>query len=300
MPFTNPVYDANFADPMILRGPDGSYWAIATNGPGGNVQTVSSTDLVNWTPGPDALPEVASWSRPGKVWAPEVLVDADDRYLMYYTTRGPDPSVQCVAVAEAEHPQGPYVDNSTEPLVYEADHGGSIDAHPFTDSDGNRYLYWKNDGNAVGVDTWISVQQLSTDGLSLVGQPTRLIKQDLDWEGDLVEGPFVWHTDGRYHLFYSANAFTSPKYAVGHAVADSPLGPFRKSGDPIMVSNEVAAGPGHCALFSTEDAVWMVYHAWHPDRVGSPPGRTMWLSEVTFDGDRVEVVPPTRDYPGHP
>ena len=53
-------------------------------------------------------------------------------------------------------PGGPYVDAGAGPLVYESDAGGSIDAHPFTDADGNRYLYWKNDGNAVGVDTWIS------------------------------------------------------------------------------------------------------------------------------------------------
>ena len=104
-----------------------------------------------------------------------------------------------------------------------------------------------------------------------------------------------------FHLFYSANSFASADYAVGHAVADSPLGPFTKSGDPILVGNEVAAGPGHNSLFERNGKVWMVYHAWAPDAVGSDfPGRTMWLSEVTFSGRTASVVPPTVEYPTRP
>ena len=48
--------------------------------------------------------------------------------------------------------------------------------------------------------------------------------------------------------------------------------------------------------------VWMVYHAWPPDSVGLEiPGRTLWLSEVTFAaGGGVKVTPPTEDYPRKP
>lgn len=299
--FRNPVYDSNFPDPMIFAGPDGTFWAVATNGNFSNVQTLSSTDLVSWSEQPDALPELPDWTLPGKVWAPEVAVHDDARYVLYYTTRAPDPQLQCVSVAVAEQPGGPYVDSSDEPLICESDQGGSIDAHPFTDSDGTRYLYWKNDGNAVGVDTWISVQRLSDDGLTLQGEPEKLIKQDQPWEGDLVEAPFVWRHEGRYHLFYSGNGFASPDYAVGHAVADSPLGPFTKTADPIVVGNDVAEGPGHCSLFAKDGRVWMVYHAWHPGEVGTDiPGRTMWLSEVTFTEDDVAITPPKVDYPRAP
>ena len=226
---------------------------------------------------------------------------ADGRYLMYYTTRAPDPEIQCVGVAVASAPGGPYADENPGPLLCEEDQGGTIDAHPFTAADGTRYLYWKNDGNAVGVDTYISVARLSADGTKLAGKPRRLFKQDLPWEGDLVEGPFVWERDGGFHMFYSANSYACADYAVGHAVADRPLGPFTKSGDPILVSNDVAAGPGHCSLFERNGKVWMVYHAWAPEAVGSDfPGRTMWLSEVTFSGRTVSVVPPTVEYPTRP
>ncbi|HEY5821744.1 MAG TPA: glycoside hydrolase family 43 protein [Propionibacteriaceae bacterium] len=299
--FTNPVYDQNFPDPMIISDPAGGFWAVSTNGNGSNVQTLRSTDLVSWEQGPDALPELPEWSTPGKVWAPEVIT-LGSGYAMYYTTIAPDPAIQCVGVALSERPEGPYTDDSDEPLICEADQGGSIDAHPFVDSDGKRYLYWKNDGNAVGVDTYLSVAELDDAGTSLPGKPRRLFKQDLPWEGDLVEGPFVWKRDGRYHLFYSANSYASADYAVGHAVADSPLGPFTKDPDPVLATNDVAAGPGHCALFERAGRVWMVYHAWAPGEIGGDyPGRTMWLSEVTFgNDDSVAVVPPTVAYPTRP
>jgi len=189
-------------------------------------------------------------------------------------------------VAIGSEPQGPFVDHSSAPLMCEEGQGGSIDPDPFTASDGRRYLYWKNDGNAIGVDTYISGQQLDRSGMKLTGRPKRLFKQDLPWEGNLVEAPFAWEHNGKVHMFYSANAYDSDAYAVGHAIADNPLGPFTKSGDPVLVSNDAAAGPGHCALFETDGRVWMVYHAWPPDSIGPEyPGRTMWLSEVTFIPD---------------
>lgn len=82
---TNPVWPSNFPDPQIL--PDGDAWvAIATNGNGMNVQTLTSDDLVTWTQGADALPQLPAWTTKGKVWAPEAH-RFGDRWVMYYTTR---------------------------------------------------------------------------------------------------------------------------------------------------------------------------------------------------------------------
>jgi beta-xylosidase len=300
--FTNPVYASNFPDPMIVADPDGGYWAVATNGNGSNAQTLRSADLTSWEQGPDALPELPEWTTPGKVWAPEVEEAGGNRYLLYYTTIGPDPAIQCVAVATGAEPEGPYADDSDRPLICEQDQGGTIDAHPFATAAGKRYLYYKNDGNAVGVDTYISVAALDASGRKLAGKPRRLFKQDLPWEGELVEAPFVWEEGGRFHMFYSANSYASEAYAVGHAVADDPLGPFTKTAEPVLATNEVAVGPGHCSLFAVNGRVWMAYHAWAPGEVGEDiPGRAMWLSEVTFAADgTVRVVPPTVDYPTAP
>ena len=298
--FQNPVYDGNFPDPVVVA-ESGTYWAFATNGQGSNVQTLSSRDLIRWEQGEDALPQLPDWSDPGKVWAPEVAKNPSG-YVLYYTTAATNQHVQCIGVGLGKEPSGPYLDRSRKPLVCQPNAGGSIDADAFTASDGKRYLYWKNDGNAIGADTYISVQQLDRTGTKLVGRSKRLFKQDLPWEGSLVEAPFVWEEKGKFHLFYSANRFDSSEYAIGHAVADSPLGPFIKTPQPILATNDVAAGPGHCALLRKSGKVWMLYHAWPPDAVGTEmPGRNLWLSEVTFAADgSVTVTPPTVEYPTRP
>ena len=296
MGFSNPVYDGSFADPQIIAvGND--YYAFATNGPLGNVQTLTSRDLVSWETVGDALPSLPEWTAPGRVWAPEVAVHAPDRYVMYYTSRDVAADRQAVGVAVASTPTGPYVDKSMKPLISQDAEGGSIDASPFQDSTGRRWLYWKNDGNAIGADTWIYASELSADGLTLTGPVHRLIKQDLPWEGNLVEAPYMVERDGKFHLFYSGNAFDKASYAVGHALCESPTGPCVKSGAPILSTSPDAAGPGHNMVLGD----WFVYHAWDPSQVGTDPrGRTMWLSHLTWNGDTPIVQPPLRNNPTKP
>lgn len=299
--FTNPVWPHNFADPQILQREDGGFMAIATNSDGMNVQRLDSDDMVTWEQGSDVLPQLASWSYPGKVWAPEIIRWTDGTYRLYYTTRSPDPEVQCISVAVSETLEGPYVDDSEEPLICEVEEGGSIDQSPFIASDGTAWLYWKNDGNAIGVDTWIRVQQLTEDGMGLTGEITDLIQQDLPWEAELVEGPVVVEIDGLFHMFYSGNGFWTSEYAVGHATADSPTGPFTKSGDPVLVANDVASGPGHNHMIEVDGQWWTVYHAWEPGFEGMDAiGRQMWLSAVDFEGDTVTIQPPMLHNDRHP
>lgn len=299
--FTNPVWPHNFPDPQILAREDGGYMAIATNGNGQNVQRLDSQDMVTWEQGADVLPSLPQWSYPGKVWAPEIIRWTDGTYRLYYTTRSPDPEVQCISVASSAALEGPYEDVSAEPMICETEEGGSIDQSPFIASDGSAWLYWKNDGNAIGVDTWIRVQQLTDDGLGVTGEITDLLQQDLPWEEELVEGPVVVEIDGLFHMFYSGNGYWSSNYAVGHATAPSPTGPFTKSGDPVLVANDVASGPGHNHLIEVEGQWWTVYHAWEPGFEGMDAiGRQMWLSTVEFDGENVTVQPPMIDNPLRP
>lgn len=300
--FTNPVYATNFADPQIVEDGQGAYVAFATNGNGMNVQTAISEDMTTWKQGQDALPALPDWSTRGKVWAPEVIRWADGTYRMYYTTALAGADRQCISVATAKEARGPFEDRSTAPLVCEEDEGGSIDASPFVAADGTAYLYWKNDGNHIGVDTFIKGATLSADGMTLEGEPQPLLQQDLPWEDMLVEAPSMWEEGGRFHLFYSGNGFWTDKYAVGHAVSDSPLGPFVKDSKPVLTSTAEAAGPGHASLIQVGPTVWMVYHAWVPDAIGDEvTGRQMWLSTVEFaKGGSVNVEPPTVNHPNSP
>ncbi|WP_147916039.1 glycoside hydrolase family 43 protein [Ruania zhangjianzhongii] len=289
--FTNPVYDSNFPDPFVLRADD-HWYAYATQGTFGTFPILRSEDLVTWSVVGNGMPTLAPWTAAGRHWAPEVA-KIGDRYLAYYTAMERETQQQCLGVAVSDSPEGPFVDESEEPFICQFDEGGSIDASPFIDADGTPYLMWKNDGNHIGTRSWIYIQELAEDGLSLVGdEPTSLITHDQDWEGDLVEGPFLWPRDGRYYLFYSANDYGSDAYGVSYAVAEDLLGPYTKPAEePLMSSNDVAAGPGHGMVVETEGGTWYVHHSWPPDAVGSAvPGRQMWLTPLTWTEDGTPVL----------
>jgi beta-xylosidase len=287
--FTNPVYREDAPDPQAFRSGD-TWYLVHTNAGGRNVPVLTSPDLVTWTPAGDALPRLPDWADPGKTWAPEVIQLAADRYVMYPTVADRASGRQCVAAAVASRPAGPYVGPGSGPLICQADLGGSIDASPFLDTDGSLYLLWKNDGNAIGADTWLWSQRLSADGLALTGRPARLVKQSAPWEGSLIEGPFMWRHDGRLYLFYAANDYGSSAYAEGYAVCAGPAGPCSKApGNPILRSRGRASGPGHASLVEKDGRTWLLYHAWPAGQEGSvDPGRQLWLDELLWaNGDPV-------------
>jgi beta-xylosidase len=293
--FANPVVDENFPDPFVLRVGE-TYYAYGTNDTDGNVQTLRSRDLVHWRQGADALPTLGVWASPGRTWAPEVLALDNGGYVLYYTAAGNDEKTQCVGRAVSRAPGGPFVDKAAAPLVCQTAEGGSIDPSPFRDADGSLYLLWKNDGNCCGEDTYLYSQRLSENGLHLVGQRTRLVEQDAPWEGRLVEAPTLWRHDGRYYLFFSANAYYDGSYAVGYARCDGPAGPCSDAAEnPILKTRCDAVGPGHQALVEDADGTtWMLYHAWPAASVNSEvPGRLLWLDRVAWTGGKPVVDGPT-------
>ncbi len=293
--YTNPILDENVPDPFVLHA-NGQYYAYVTNGPGGNVPLYVSNDLVHWTSSGDALPDEASWARLGFTWAPEVMAFASNRYVLYYTTRDTLSDRQCVGAAVSERPEGPFTDRSERPIVCQADLGGSIDASPFQDADGQRYLLWKNDGNCCNLLTTLYLQPLSQDGLSLLGEPQALIYNDALWEGAVVEAPTLHLEDGVYYLLYSGANYNDDTYAVGYATSQRLIGPYRKAEDnPIVVTTGAVVGPGHQSLI--KDAAgqqWLIYHAWTLGAVGDGIGmRNLRLDKISFKGGKVTFDGPT-------
>ena len=71
-----------------------------------------------------------------------------------------------------------------------------------------------------------------------------MLANDLEWEGHLIEGPWVTKQEGRYWLFYAGNDFTSPSYGIGVAVADSLFGPDTKQPEPVLRSTPTWLAPG--------------------------------------------------------
>jgi beta-xylosidase len=301
--FQNPVITRNFPDPFILKVGD-TYWGYATNGYGKNVSMASSIDLVHWKMHGDALPVIPEWSKPGLVWAPEVI-EIDGKYVLYYTTRDNASDKQCVGVATSDKPEGKFKDTNGQAFVCQADQGGTIDASPFRDEDGKLYLYYKNDGNCCGYPTYIYVQEMAADGLSLLGEPLQLIRNDKPWEGHVVEAPTMFKHDTVYYLFYSGNDYSGVPYAVGYATCDSPLGPCQKAEEnPILKSDvedkkNLIIGPGHQTLLQVGDQTWIFYHVWQMSPNGTrTDNRLVWLDRLDWiDGKPVVQGPTIEEQP---
>lgn len=297
--FTNPVIQSDFPDPGILVA-DGLYYAYATNAYGKNIQAARSSDLVTWEMLPDALPALPSWASltSGLVWAPDVA-HIGDHYVMYYTARDSQSNRQCIGRATSDRPDGRFRDTSAKPFICQVALGGTIDASFFRDGD-KLYLYFKNDGNCCGLPTQLWVQELSPDGLSLVGTPTSLLENDpRSWEGNVIEAPYMVKHGDSYYLFYSANSYADERYAVGYARCTSPTGPCEKAGDnPILASHTDGAhpviGPGGQSLFQVGNQTWMAYHVWSATADGQTgDSRTMWLDRLDWVNGRPVLHGPT-------
>ena len=93
-----------------------------------------------------------------------------------------------------------------------------------------------------------------------------------------------------YYLFYSANDFRNPDYAVGYATATSPLGPWKKHGKPIITRRQIGEnGTGHGDLFKDANGNWMYVFHTHNNRNQVGPRRTA-VVQLNFDGTDFSVV----------
>lgn len=279
--YTNPVWDADFADPTIIRARDGYYYAYGTEtrreGKVLNIQVARSPDLVHWTHLGDALPTKPSWAHTtDSFWAPHVS-EVGGRYYMYFSAK-PDSATNtkdsgaglCLATATASSPAGPFTPSS-EPLQCGE---GFINIDPMQLDDpatGKRLLYW---GSGFGP---LKVRELAADRLHFAAgsQVTELVfpdgRDDPDNYQRLVEGSWVVRRHGWYYLFYSGDNCCGPKahYAVQVARSRSATGPFEtlahatgRPGSAILVRNDRWLAPGHNSVVT--DAAghdWLAYHA---------------------------------------
>ena len=141
------------------------------------------------------------------------------------------------------------------------------------------------------MSTPIRAQRLADDGRSLVGEDKIVLTNDLDWEGHLIEGPFVTLQDGRYWLFYAGNDFSTPSYGIGVAVADHVLGPYAKQSEPLLKSTREWTAPGHASVAPGLDGQpQLFFHAFHPGTGGYNAFRALLTVGLDFGKDGVRVV----------
>ncbi len=287
------VYPFDFPDPSVLD-VGGTYYAYATNSAAGNIQIITSTDLVHWTAVGDALPHLAAWAAPGATWAPSVL-QVGSTFVMYYSAGYATSGEQCISEAVATSPEGPFVDSSLFPIVCQLNLGGSIDPSPYVGPDGTLYLDWKSQGQGVQPPT-LWAQPLDPTGTQVVGSgPSQLLQPSQPWEQGVVEAPDMASIAGQTDLFYAGAPWQGPDYAIGLATCTGPLGPCSTpSSQPFFASQGNIVGPGGPSVFAdSQGNLWMAFASWLPDQVGFPHSRVLFLRQLIVVDGLPHLAPPS-------
>ncbi|HEX3623206.1 MAG TPA: glycoside hydrolase family 43 protein [Acidimicrobiales bacterium] len=277
------VYDGDLGDPFVLPvrtgGTVASFVAFGTGDWPARIPTAHSADGVTWQQGGDALPALPAWAgsdpKNSLSWAPSA-VQIGQAYVLYVTLPDAASGQQCIAAATSTTPEGPYTGAGNGPLLCQHELGGSIDPTTVVDRAGHLHMLWKNDGNSVGAPSGLWEQQLTADGLGLVGTAHRLLGSDQAWQGGIVEEPaLIPATGGGFWLFYSGNFFDKPEYATGLAFCPTLEGPCRDAQDgPFLATpalqqqNQFA--PGGLETFrDAKGALLAVFDTWNrPTRNG--------------------------------
>jgi beta-xylosidase len=239
-----------------------------------HVRVISSKDNVKFSSPTtaDALPTFPSWAtdadkitRPG-IWK------IGDQYVLYGAFQnGP---YLAIGTATSANPNGPFTPTET-PLLQAAEGVVSnyFDASIYQE-DGKVYLLYATD-QSLGFNIWI--QELSADGLSVVGEPTQMLdytqipKLDNSGNVQLIErAALVKAPDGKYVVFFSSDAVDLDGSFVGYATADAVTGPYTYAG-PFVTTDQMKddlKGPSEPAIFQDGDSNYLLLNAWKGEHTG--------------------------------
>lgn len=295
--FINPVFEPVLADPTVVRGDDGWFYAYGTQDDWGDgkgsrlVPVVKSRDLTGWTYARNAFDSKPSWKPKGGIWAPDV-VKVNGLYHMYYafsTWGDEDPGI---GLAIADKPEGPFTDQGKLFLSSEIGVPNSIDPF-FYEEEGKKYLFWGSYSNASEQGTF--AVGLSADGKSV---------PDLARKHKIAAGDFeavVIHKRGKYYYFIGSKGSccngADSRYHLRIGRSENLLGPYldrdgrpltdRGSGTVMLSGNDTYAGPGHNSRLVTDSdgTDWTLYHAILKSNPKTPSGanrRVLMLDSISW------------------
>ena len=271
--FANPVLNADFSDPDVIR-VGSKYYMTCSEFHFMGMPILESDDMVNWQVVAQIyssidLPGYSSMSKyGGGTWAP-ALREHDGRFYMYVCT--PD---EGLFMSTADDIRGPWA-----PLHQVRAVSGWEDPCPFWDEDGQAYLGRSQLGGGP-----IIIHRMSADGRTLLDDGTEV------YRGDTSEGTKLFKRDGWYYL-------SIPEGGVGTGWQQvlrsrSIYGPYE--GRTVLergVTN--VNGPHQGALVDTPEGEWWFFHFQSHD----PQGRVVHLQPVVWGDDGFPAI--GTDYDGN-
>ncbi len=277
----NPIFPGWYADPEgVIYGNE--YWIYPTYSAPYDQQVFldafSSPDLVTWTRHSRILDTNAVlWARRA-MWAP-AAIENGGRYFLFFSANDIQNDQQRggIGVAVADRPSGPFKDYLGQPLIDRFHNGAQpIDQFVFKDRDGQHYMFY-------GGWRHCNIGRLRSDFKGFEPFADGTTFKEVTPAG-YVEGPFMFLKDGRYYFMWSEGGWTGPNYSVAYAIADSPLGPFKRIGKILQQDPKVATGAGHHSVLKLPGAdTWFIVY--HRRPLGEKDGnhRVTCIDRMEFD-----------------
>ncbi|MCX2480412.1 glycoside hydrolase family 43 protein [Pedobacter sp. MC2016-15] len=279
----NPIFKGWYADPEAVVF-NKQYWVYPTYSAPYKEQVFldafSSKDLISWEKHPHVLDTAnVKWANKA-VWAP-AIIEKDKKYYLFFGANDiqSDKESGGIGVAVADRPQGPFKDHIGKPLIDKFYNGAQpIDQFVFKDKDGQYYIIyggWKH----------CNIAKLSDDFKTLIPYKDGTTYKEITPEG-YVEGPYMFVRNGKYYFMWSEGGWTGPDYSVAYAIADSPMGPFKRIGKILKQDPKIARGAGHHSVIHNEkkDLYYIVYHR-RPLTETDGNHRETCIDMMSFDKD---------------
>jgi len=277
----NPIFKGWYADPegVIF---DKTYWVYPTfSAPYENqvfLDAFSSQDLTHWTKHTRILDTATvKWVKKA-IWAPSIIKNKN-KYFLFFGANDiqNNNEIGGIGVAVASKPEGPYKDYLGKPLVDKFYNGAQpIDQFVFRDKDEQYYLIyggWKH----------CNIGKLKSDFTGFVPFDDKTVFKEITPE-NYVEGPFMFIRNSKYYFMWSEGGWTGPDYCVAYAIADSPMGPFKRIGKILEQDPKIARGAGHHSVIKVpnSDKYYIVYHR-RPLTETDANSRETCMEEMHFD-----------------
>jgi beta-xylosidase len=198
--YRNPVLDADWSDPDVVRVGDDFYLTASSFGRAPGLPLLHSRDLVNWTLVGHALERLepaAEFGRPRHdcgVWAPSLRYH-DERFWIFWG----DPD-QGVFQINAPQIRGPW----TRPHLLKAGKG-LIDPCPLWDEEtGEAYLVHAWAKSRSGVKNRLTGHRMRPDGTGLLDEGKVIVDGDRIPGWFTLEGPKLYRHDGWFWILAPA------------------------------------------------------------------------------------------------